>query len=265
MILNKLTFNVGPGQKVGIVGRTGSGKSTTSMALMRIVELAGGKIEIDGVDISKIDLAVLRSQITMIPQDPILFSGTLRYNLDPFDEVTDDRIIDLIKKAGLEYLLDGKSKQEILDEQKRLELEKAKNPSVDANEKVTQKQQSNEGKGLNFNIKEEGKNLSMGERQLICIIRAILRSNKIVILDEATANIDVVTEQTIQRLINEEFVGASVICIAHRLNTIIRSDKVLVLDEGRALEFDSPQNLMANPNSTFSKMLKEKERQKKNV
>ena len=140
MILNKLTFNVGPGQKVGIVGRTGSGKSTTSMALMRIVELAGGKIEIDGVDISKIDLAVLRSQITMIPQDPILFSGTLRYNLDPFDEVTDDRIIDLIKKAGLEYLLDGKSKQEILDEQKRLELEKAKNPSVDANEKVTQKQ-----------------------------------------------------------------------------------------------------------------------------
>ena len=126
MILNKLSFIVTQGQKVGIVGRTGAGKSTISLALMRIVELAGGKIEIDGVDISKIDLAVLRSQITMIPQDPILFSGTLRFNLDPFDEVSDDRIINLIKKAGLEYLLDGKSKQEILEEQEKLEQEKAK-------------------------------------------------------------------------------------------------------------------------------------------
>ena len=93
---------------------------------MRIVELAGGKIEIDGIDISKIDLAVLRSQITMIPQDPILFSGTLRFNLDPFDEFSDDRIIDMIKKAGLEYLLDGKSKQEILEEKEKLEKEKAR-------------------------------------------------------------------------------------------------------------------------------------------
>ena len=126
MILNKLSFIVTQGQKVGIVGRTGAGKSTISLAIMRIVELAGGKIEIDGVDISKIDLAVLRSQITMIPQDPILFSGTLRFNLDPFDEVSDDRIINLIKKAGLEYLLDGKSKQEILEEKEKLEQEKAK-------------------------------------------------------------------------------------------------------------------------------------------
>ena len=145
----------------------------------------------------------------------------------------------MIKKAGLEYLLDGKSKQEILEEQKKLELEKAKN-LVDTDVKVKVAEKPSEGKGLKFIIKEEGKNLSMGERQLICIIRAILRSNKIVILDEATANIDVVTEQIIQRLINEEFVGASVICIAHRLNTIIRSDKVLVLDDGSALEFDSP-------------------------
>ena len=126
MILKKLNFKVGTGQKVGIVGRTGAGKSTISLAIMRIVELAGGKIEIDGIDISKIDLAVLRSQITMIPQDPVLFSGTLRFNLDPFDEVSDDKIIDLIKKAGLEYLLDGKSKQEILEEKEKLEKEKAR-------------------------------------------------------------------------------------------------------------------------------------------
>ena len=109
-------------------------------------------------------------------------------------------------------------------------------------------------------MKEEGKNLSVGERQLICIIRAILRSNRIVILDEATANIDVVTEQTIQKLIDEEFKGATVICIAHRLNTIIRSDRVLVMGEGRALEYDSPQSLMANSESVFSQMLKEKKR-----
>ena len=105
--------------------------------------------------------------------------------------------------------------------------------------------------------------MSVGERQLICIIRAILRSNRIVILDEATANIDVVTEQTIQKLIDEEFKGATVICIAHRLNTIIRSDRVLVMGEGSALEYDSPANLMANSESVFSQMLKEKKRDNK--
>ena len=109
-------------------------------------------------------------------------------------------------------------------------------------------------------LKEEGKNLSIGERQLICIIRAVLRCNKIVILDEATANIDVVTEQATQRLISEEFQGATVLCIAHRLNTIIKSDRVLVMDKGQAIEYDSPQALMANPNSTFSRMLQEKKR-----
>lgn len=100
----------------------------------------------------------------------------------------------------------------------------------------------------------------MGERQLICIIRAILRGNKIVILDEATANIDVVTEQATQRLISEEFKGATVLCIAHRLNTIIKSDRVLVMDQGKAIEYDSPRALMANPDSTFNRMLKEKKR-----
>ena len=110
IVLRKLEFTVNSGEKVGIVGRTGAGKSTISMALTRIVELMGGKIEIDGVDISKLDIADLREQITMIPQDPIMFSGTLRYNLDPFDESTDERITELIKKAGLEYLLEGVSK-----------------------------------------------------------------------------------------------------------------------------------------------------------
>jgi len=207
---------VNPGEKVGIVGRTGAGKSTISMALTRIVELMGGKIEIDGVDISKLDIADLREQITMIPQDPIMFSGTLRYNLDPFDESTDERITDLIKKAGLEYLLEGVSKQELKekhekelknklsgkaeeDESSSSETKDEEKEDKKEDEKKDEKAEDEEedGKGLKFKVQEEGKNLSVGERQLICIIRAILRCNKIVILDEATANIDVVTEQAI--------------------------------------------------------------------
>ena len=211
IVLRKLDFTVNPGEKVGIVGRTGAGKSTISMALTRIVELMGGKIEIDGVDISKLDIADLREQITMIPQDPIMFSGTLRYNLDPFDESTDERITELIKKAGLEYLLEGVSKQELKEKNEKAlkdklsgkaeEDESSSSETKDdekkeEDEKKDEKAEDEEedGKGLKFKVQEEGKNLSVGERQLICIIRAILRCNKIVILDEATANIDVVTE-----------------------------------------------------------------------
>lgn len=283
VVLRKLNFKVSPGEKVGVVGRTGAGKSTLSMALTRIVELMGGKIEIDGVDISKLDIAALREQITMIPQDPVMFSGTLGYNLDPFDESTDERKIELIKKAGLEYLLEGVSKQELKEKnEKELKAKKAgkdeKNEDEesdssetkdskddekkkdDAEKKDEDKEDEDDNKGLKFKVKEEGKNLSVGERQLICIIRAILRCNKIVILDEATANIDVVTEQAIQKLIDEEFKGATVLCIAHRLNTIIRSNKVLVMDKGQAIEFDTPAALMADKSSVFSKMLKEKQR-----
>jgi len=203
LVLKKLNFEVTPGHKVGVVGRTGAGKSTLSMALTRIVELADGKIEIDGQDISKLPIADLRNQITMIPQDPVMFSGSLRFNLDPFDEANDERITELIKKAGLEYLLEGKSKVELEEEKKalakKLEMlgseESEEHSTADATEEDKEvKEDEDDNKGLKFKVKEEGKNLSVGERQLICIIRAILRSNRIVILDEATANIDVVTE-----------------------------------------------------------------------
>ena len=292
IVLRKLNVTASPGEKIGVVGRTGAGKSTISMALTRIVELVGGKIEIDGVDISKVGIARLRNEITMIPQDPIMFNGTLRYNLDPFDESTDERINDLIKKAGLEYLLEGVSKKELKDKEEKEAKEKARKALLgeddDAEDSSSDKEEEKkkteeddekkeedekdgkkdkkdkkdeeEGKGLKFKVQDEGKNLSVGERQLICIIRAILRCNKIVVLDEATANIDVVTEQAIQKLINEEFKGATVLCIAHRLNTIIRSDKVLVMDKGQAIEFDSPKALMADKASVFSQMLKERRR-----
>ena len=258
IVLNKLSFEVKAGEKVGIVGRTGAGKSTISAALSRIVELEAGKIVIDGVDIAKIDMQDLREQVTQIPQDPTLFTGSLRYNLDPFNKESDERIEELVKKAGLEHLLTKSADDS--EENKKKKNDKRKKEEIEEEKKYLEKFLSKEdlcNTGLYYKIKENGSNLSVGERQLVCIIRAILRRNKIILLDEATANIDVVTEQTIQKLIAEEFAGATVLTIAHRLNTIIKSDKVLILDKGQKVEYDSPQQLMANPDSHFSKLLKD--------
>jgi len=221
--LNGISFRAKAGEKIGIVGRTGAGKSTLFMGLTRIVELEAGRIEIDGVDVSKIDLKTLRDQITMIPQDPTLFTGTLRFNLDPFDQHPDERILELIKKAGLEYMLEGTSKKELEDKKKEEEEERKRkensqvvddddeNEEKKGDDKKDEKEKEDkdkdkdkdkdededDGKGLKFKVQEEGKNLSVGERQLICIIRAVLRCNKVVVLDEATANIDVITEKAI--------------------------------------------------------------------
>ena len=171
--------------------------------------------------------------MTVIPQDPTLFTGSLKFNLDPFDNVPEQVMLDLLNEAGLSELL---SRSENADEADR---------------------------GINMKITESGKNLSAGERQLICICRAILRKNRIVILDEATANIDVITEQKIQRLINLEFKDSTVVTIAHRLNTIIRSDYVLVLSHGELVEYDTPKNLAGNPHSEFAQLLKELKKKKK--
>ncbi len=210
--------------KLGVVGRTGAGKSTLGLTLSRLIELESGAILIDGVDISKVDLKTLRSIVTVIPQDPTLFTGTLRFNIDPIGKASDDQIVDLLKRAGLDDLLSR---------------------SVGGSS------------GLDMAVSEGGSNLSVGEKQLICICRAVLRKNKVVILDEATANIDVITEQKILTLIHKEFEHASVITIAHRLNTIIRSDKIAVMSHGELAEFDTPQALMDRPDSEFSKLLKE--------
>ena len=214
IVLNNLSFNVNPKEKIGIVGRTGSGKSTICISISRIVELFSGKVLIDGVDISKVNLNHLRSRITVIPQDPVLFKGTLRYNLDPGNVIDPAYLEKVYKQTEMTI-------------------------------------------GLDKEIDEGGSNLSNGEKQLVCICRAIMRKCQVVILDEATSNIDVVTEERIQALLETFLVDSTVLTVAHRLNTIIKSDKVLVLSYGTVKEFDSPSNLMKDPESEFTKLLQE--------
>lgn len=220
IVLNEISFKINSKEKIGVVGRTGAGKSTICIALCRIVEAHSGSILIDGQDISKLGLSDMRDKITIIPQDPTLFDGTLRFNLDPESKFSDDYIMDLAKQASLEKLI------------KRDE------------------------KGLDQMIEEHGQNLSSGEKQLLCICRAILKQNKVVLMDEATANIDIKTEEIIQKLIQEQFKESTVITIAHRLNTIINSDKVLVLERGKVKEFDCPKRLLEDQNSVFYSYVK---------
>lgn len=261
LVLKKLDFTIQGGEKVGVVGRTGAGKSTITMALTRIIEICGGQVFVDGVDINKTSIDQVRESITIIPQDPTLFKGSLRFNLDPTNICTDEQITELLKKAGLVELILKKKKE---DEDKKKELEKELTPEQLALAKADQK--TDDDSLLNFNIQPGGENLSSGEKSLICICRAILRKNKVVILDEATANIDIVTEQTIQKLIKESFKNCTMITVAHRLQTIIESDKVLVLDKGKVAEFDKPSELLKNPESHFTKLvnqMQDEEKEKK--
>ncbi|KAL0104454.1 hypothetical protein PUN28_017289 [Cardiocondyla obscurior] len=221
LVLNGLTFSVLGGEKIGIVGRTGAGKSSLTLALFRIIEAANGKILIDDIDISKLGLHDLRSKLTIIPQDPVLFSGTLRMNLDPFDCYSDEEIWRALEHAHLKSFIENL-------------------PS-----------------GLLHEVSEGGENLSVGQRQLICLARALLRKTKVLILDEATAAVDLETDDLIQTTIRQEFKDCTVLTIAHRLNTILDSDRVIVLDKGLIVEYDSPEILLRNPSSSFYSMAKD--------
>ena len=215
IVLKNLSFTVNPGEHLGIVGRTGSGKSTISLCLFRILEATTGQILIDDVDISKLGLKKLRNSITIIPQDSTLMTGTLRYNIDPLGIHKTEEIIDVMTKIGFHYILE------------------------------------HHPQGLEQNIVENGGNLSIGEKQLICITRAILRKSKIVIMDEATASIDFKTEEIIQKAVNELLRDSTLITIAHRIKTVVNSDKILVLDNGSVIEYDTPNNLLQNKKSYF--------------
>ncbi|CAE6433942.1 unnamed protein product [Rhizoctonia solani] len=233
-VLNGLSLSIQGGEHVGIVGRTGAGKSTVTQALFRMMELSSGTIVIDNVDISKIGLRKLRSALTIIPQDPLLFSGTLRYNLDPFSMYDDARLWDALKRAHL--VEPSKSDVSI--------------------EKTSEKDLHSGRFTLDMQIQDEGSNLSVGERSLVSLARALVRDTRIVLMDEATASVDYKTDRNIQLTIQEEFKNKTLLCIAHRLQTIIGYDKICVIDGGRVAEFDSPARLFENKDSIFYGMCK---------
>uniref|UniRef100_A0A8C2FIF7 Uncharacterized protein n=1 Tax=Cyprinus carpio TaxID=7962 RepID=A0A8C2FIF7_CYPCA len=221
LILHGITCDIQRTEKIGIVGRTGAGKSSLTNCLFRIIEASEGRILIDGIDISTLGLHDLRSRLTIIPQDPVLFSGTLRMNLDPFEKFSDEEIWSVLELAHLKDYVRGL-------------------PT-----------------GLQHEVSEGGENLSVGQRQLLCLARALLRKSRILILDEATAAVDLETDDLIQNTIRTEFSHCTVLTIAHRLNTILDSSRVMVLDSGKIVEFDSPSVLLNNKQGHFYAMAKD--------
>jgi len=221
-VIDNISLSVSSAEKIGVVGRTGSGKSTLFLSILRILEPLQGSILIDGVNISEIGLDDLRRHITIIPQDPMLFKGTLKENLDLLGKYSDEELWQSL-------------------------------------ERVCMKEKFEQENGLATEIKEAGENLSAGEKQLLCIGRAILEQARIILIDEATSNIDPNTEQTILDTINNSFQDCTVITVAHRLKTIINADRVLVMGTGKVLEFDKPQTLIDDEKSYFHKLWMEYE------
>ncbi|XP_067949297.1 multidrug resistance-associated protein 1-like [Watersipora subatra] len=220
-VLKGIDITISPQEKIGIVGRTGAGKSTTAVALFRLIEASDGSISIDGINIRDIGLHQLRNRLTILPQDPTVFAGNMRDNLDPFNQYSDDKIWEVLEQSYLkEYV-----------------------------EKQPEK--------LEYDCGEGGKNLSVGQRQLVCLARALLRKTKILVLDEATAAVDLETDDLIQKTIRTAFTDCTILTIAHRLNTIMDSDRILVLDRGMVAEFDTPENLLRDDDSVFSGMAEE--------
>ncbi|XP_072451110.1 ATP-binding cassette sub-family C member 5-like isoform X3 [Chiloscyllium punctatum] len=219
VVLKKVTFTIKPREKIGIVGRTGSGKSSLGVTLFRLVEICNGSITIDGVKIRDIGLDDLRKKLSIIPQEPVLFVGTVRTNLDPYNQYTDLQIWDALERVHM------------------------KESIMQLNEK------------LNFEITENGENFSVGEKQLLCVARALLQHSKILLLDEATAAIDTDTDMLIHKTIQEAFSDCTMLIVAHRLHTVLNCDRIMVLDQGEIAEFDSPSVLLSNDNSRFHAML----------
>jgi len=217
-VLRHIDLTVAGGEKVGLVGRTGAGKSSVLVALFRLVELAEGSIQIDGVDIATLPLAALRQRLAIIPQEPTLFSGTLRSNLDPFDQHVDAELWDCLAQCSLQPLA------------------------------------SSHPEGLHQPIDAKGGNLSVGQRQLVCMARALLRRSKILVLDEATASVDMATDELIQETLQAQLQDATVLTIAHRLRTVMHCDRVVVLSAGAVLEHGPPHELRDQPGSAFAKL-----------
>ena len=218
-VLKNISISIKAKEKVGVAGRTGAGKSSMVAALFRMPDHQG-KVYIDGIDIGALNLQAARRAMAVITQDPVLFGGSLRKNLDPFSRFTDVDLWAALEEVQLKTLVEKLPGQ------------------------------------LQFQLKETGSNFSVGERQLVCLARALLQKTKIIIMDEATANVDFKTDRLIQEVIRDKFQDRTVLTIAHRLNTIIDYDKVLVLDGGRVVEFDKPETLLANENGFFTRLVR---------
>eukprot|EP01009_Symbiontida_sp_KSa7_P006819 NODE_329_length_1041_cov_810.517137_g265_i0.p1 GENE.NODE_329_length_1041_cov_810.517137_g265_i0~~NODE_329_length_1041_cov_810.517137_g265_i0.p1 ORF type:complete len:329 (-),score=64.01 NODE_329_length_1041_cov_810.517137_g265_i0:55-1011(-) len=223
LVLQNVECNIQAGERIGIVGRTGSGKSSLLVCLFRLVSFAGGRVLIDNVDLSKTPLRNVRSKIAIIPQDPQLFCGTIRTNLDPFGTATDAALWTSLGKVSLSERIHAMPDQ------------------------------------LEAVVAEQGENFSVGERQLLCMARALLRDSKVVVMDEATASVDAETDALIQRTVRESLSHCTVLTIAHRLNTIVDSDRIMVMHEGRLVECDTPASLLSedSPTQYFAQMVDE--------
>ncbi|KAJ7062906.1 hypothetical protein C8F01DRAFT_986153 [Mycena amicta] len=261
-VLHGISFKLKAGERVGLVGRTGSGKSTLAMSLLRFVDPSSGKIIVDGIDISKIGIYDLRSRMTFIPQDATLFSGTLRDNLDPFGDHEDSVCLDVLRRVHLMTRGDTPSQG-----QSRI-------PSTAASPEVSRPSSIHDGNidnsdtlstaltnvdakttlSLDTQVSAGGSNFSQGQRQLIAMARALLRRSAVVVMDEATSSVDFETDAKIQQTIREEFAGSLLITVAHRLKTIIDYDRVMVLDQGKVVEFDTPLSLIQTEGSVFRGM-----------
>jgi ATP-binding cassette subfamily C (CFTR/MRP) protein 1 len=218
-VLKGVSLSIRAGEKVGVVGRTGSGKTTLLMSLFRLIEPDSGDISIDGIDIMPMGLADLRRRIAIIPQEPVLFKGTIRSNLDPFGQYSDKELWDALACANLKKVVEEMEEQ------------------------------------METKVLENGSNYSLGQKQLFCLARAVLNQSKLLVFDEATASMDSQTDAEIQATIRRVFENRTILTIAHRLDTIIDSDRIILMDAGQVLEFDTPQNLLSDPNSSFSQLV----------
>ncbi|KAJ1301639.1 hypothetical protein OPQ81_008884 [Rhizoctonia solani] len=287
-VLKGVSFETKPAERIGIVGRTGSGKSTLALALFRFVDPAAGRIILDGIDITKIGLDDLRSRLTLIPQDAVLFNGTIRENLDPFNEYTDAECIEALQRVHLRTtdspgrslatsraasikdgvttpMIAGVIEPEDATHDVDHKVMTAEEPSSDDSDTLvpTAAPSTPGGTGsgrtiftLETKVSEGGNNFSQGQRQLLSMARALLRKSSVIIMDESTASVDFETDAKIQTTIREEFNQSILLTIAHRLRTIIDNDRILVLNAGRVAEFDTPANLLKKPDGVFHEMCK---------
>ena len=220
-VLHDLSAVIEAGEKVGIVGRTGAGKSTVSLCLFRLMEAKSGYITIDGYPIHRIPLHLLRSKLMIVPQDPVLFAHSLRYNLDPFSRCSDSQLWTVLEQVGLHALVSSLPGQ------------------------------------LDWRVSDGGENMSVGQRQLLCLGRALLRRCRVVVMDEASASLDLQSDQTMKQVIAREFVSCTVLTIAHRLNTVLTSDRIMVFEAGRLREFDKPAVLLREKGGLLAQLMED--------